>query len=121
MQSIEILIVIAGKKHPDVGSGPAVWLLRFVADKKKKRRHVSIHCVRRPGPWPRQKRRLLVVFRLQDLATTVKAVRADVVTQVRFAGRRFDGQVRRNQEIVRTVHAALRWGLLVLLNSHDDS
>jgi hypothetical protein len=44
-----------------------------------------------------------------------------VVTQVGFTGRRLDAQLRRNQEIVRTVHTALRWGLLVLLDCHDNS
>jgi hypothetical protein len=67
------------------------------------------------------RRRLFVVLGLEHFATTVEAVRADVVTQVGFAGGRLDCQVRGNQEIVRTVHAALRRGLLILLNCHDDS
>ena len=44
-----------------------------------------------------------------------------MVAQMRLAGGRLDRQLRRNQEIVRTVHAALGRGLLVLLNSHDNS
>jgi len=44
-----------------------------------------------------------------------------MVTQVGFTGRRLDAQLWCNQEIVRTVHTALRRGLLVLLNGHDDS
>jgi hypothetical protein len=65
--------------------------------------------------------RLLVVLGLQDLAATVEAVRADVVTQVGFAGGWLDSDVWRHEEVVRTVHAALGWGLLILLNCHDDS
>jgi hypothetical protein len=67
------------------------------------------------------RRRLLVVLGLEDFTTTVKAVRADVVTQVGFTGRWFDTQLRRDQEVVRAVHTALGWGLLILLNCHDDS
>jgi hypothetical protein len=67
------------------------------------------------------KRRLLVVLGLEDFTTTVKAVRADVVTQVGFTGRWLDTQLRRDQEVVRAVHTALGWGLLILLNCHDDS
>jgi hypothetical protein len=75
-----------------------------------------------PLSWYRKtRRRLLVVLGLQDFATTVEAVRADVVTQVGFTGGWLDCQVWGNQEIVRTVHTALRWGLLILLNCHDDS
>jgi hypothetical protein len=67
------------------------------------------------------KRRLLVVFGFEDFATTVKAVRADVVTQVRFTGGWLDAQLWRDQEVVRTVHTALRRGFLILLDCHDDS
>jgi hypothetical protein len=71
--------------------------------------------------YSKTKRRLLVVFGLEDFTTTVEAVRADVVTQVRFTGRWLDTQLRRDQEVVRAVHTALGWGLLILLNCHDDS
>jgi hypothetical protein len=67
------------------------------------------------------KRRLLVVLGLEDFTTTVEAVRANVVTQVRLTGGWLDTQLRRDQEVVRAVHAALGWGLLILLNCHDDS
>jgi hypothetical protein len=60
-------------------------------------------------------------FGLEDFTTTVEAVRADVVTQVGFTGGWLDTQLWSYQEIVRTVHTALRWGLLILLNCHDDS
>jgi hypothetical protein len=66
-------------------------------------------------------RRLFVVLGLQDLATTVIAVRADMVTQMRFACGRLNCQRRRAKVIVRTVHAALGWGLFILLNGHDSS
>ena len=69
----------------------------------------------------RLERGLLVALGLQDFATTIEAVRADVVTQVRFAGGWLDSDVWRHEEVVRTVHAALGWGLLILLNCHDDS
>jgi len=59
-------------------------------------------------------------FRLvfQHLATTVKTVGADVVTQVDFASGRLDSDAGHVQRVVRAVHAALGWGLFVLLNSH---
>ena len=65
--------------------------------------------------------RLFVVLGLQYFAAAIKAVRADMVTHMRFTGSRLDCQLRSNQEIVRTMHAALGWGLLILLDSHDDS
>jgi hypothetical protein len=55
---------------------------------------------------------------LQHLATTVKTGRADVVTQMGFAGGRLNSNTWHNQGIVRTVHTALGWGFLVLLNGH---
>jgi hypothetical protein len=64
---------------------------------------------------------LFVVLGLQDLATTVVTVRADVMAHMRFTCGWFDAQLWGNQEIMRTMHAALGWGLLVLLNSHDNS
>ncbi|NYE59384.1 hypothetical protein FHW58_000536 [Duganella sp. 1224] len=91
----------------------------IAADEKRKSdaTQVSTACFR-----VQQKRRLLVVLGFQDFATTVEAVRADVVTQVGFTGGWLDRQLRSNQEIVRTVHTALRWGFFVLLNCHvNDS
>ena len=88
--------------------------------KKKKRRHVekprNAACI-----VPNKERRLLVVFCLQDFTTTIEAVRADMVTHMCLASGWLDAQLRRDQKVVRTVHAALGWGFLVLLNSHDDS
>src|SRR5580765_4985399 len=65
--------------------------------------------------------RLFVVPGFQYLAATVETIRADVVTQMRFTRRRFDCQRRCCQKIMRTMHTALRWGLFILLNSHDYS
>jgi len=87
---------------------------------KKKRRH-AIKIRRTAFILPKPGRRLLVVLGLEYFTATIEAVWADVVTQVRFAGGWLDTQLRRNEEIVRTVHAALRWGLLILLNCHDNS
>jgi hypothetical protein len=88
------------------------------ADKQKAalRRTTTLH---RFLYYKKTRRRLLVVLGLQYFTTTVKTVRADVVTQVRLTSRRLDTQLWGNQEIVRTVHAALRRGLLILLNCHD--
>jgi hypothetical protein len=55
---------------------------------------------------------------LDDLAATIKAVGADMVTQMRFTGGRLDGQRRVGQEIVRAMHATLGRGLFVLLDCH---
>ena len=64
---------------------------------------------------------LFVVLGLQNLAATVKTVRTDVMTTMRFAGGRLDCDRWRDEEVVRTMHAALGRGFLVLLNSHDNS
>ncbi len=64
---------------------------------------------------------LLVVLGLQDLATTVKTIRADVMTTMRLAGSRLDRDRWRHQEVMRAMHATLGRGFLVLLNSHDNS
>lgn len=61
---------------------------------------------------------LLVVLGLQDLLAAIDATRADVVTTMHFTGRRLDCRRRVDQEIVRTMRAALGSGLLVLLDSH---
>jgi hypothetical protein len=138
MQSMEILIVICqGRAAVQTGRtsqsalrtaqgqpGSAEFKMtvckRVLQPKtRKKRRHANQ--VRCTAFMLQKKRRLLVVFGLDDFATTVETVRADVVTQVRFASGRLDSQVRGDEEIVRTVHAALGRGLLILLNCHDDS
>jgi hypothetical protein len=55
------------------------------------------------------------------LATAVKAVGADVMTQVCFARGGLDSDAWHIQGIVRTVHTALGGRLFVLLNSHGGS
>jgi hypothetical protein len=60
----------------------------------------------------------LFALGLEDLLAAVKAVRADVVSQVNLAGRRLERQRWIGKRVVRAVHAALRWGLLVLLYCH---
>lgn len=62
---------------------------------------------------------LLFALGLDDLLAAIETVRADVVTQVRFAGCRFHRQRRISQEIMRPVHAALGRRFLVLLDCHD--
>ena len=53
-----------------------------------------------------------------NFLATVVARRADMMAQVNFTGRRLNSQRRIGQKIVRTVHATLGRGLLVLLNGH---
>jgi hypothetical protein len=59
-----------------------------------------------------------IALGLNDFAATIKAVGADVVTQMRFACGGFHSQCRGGQEIVRAVHAALGRGFFILLNGH---
>jgi hypothetical protein len=56
---------------------------------------------------------------IKHFTATIKAGRADMVTQMHFAGGRLDGRRRRGQKVVRTVHATLRGGFFILLNSHN--
>ena len=62
---------------------------------------------------------LLFALGLDNLLAAIESVRADVMTQMRFAGCRFHGQRRIRQEIVGPVHAAFGRGFLVLLYCHD--
>jgi len=87
---------------------------------KKKRRDAEKY-VAPLSSYSKIKRRLLVVLGLENFTATVEAVRADVVTQMRFTRGWLDTQLRRDQEVVRAVHTALGWGLLILLNCHDNS
>jgi hypothetical protein len=139
MQSMEIVIVICRDepqayrrptaaclgtaRHQAESAGLKMTVCKLElqpAIRNKKRRHALTYVA--PLSWNKTaRRRLLVVLGLDHFATTVETVRADVVAQVGLAGGRLDGQVRCNQEIVRTVHAALGRGLLILLNCHDDS
>ena len=54
-----------------------------------------------------QEQGLLVRLGLDDLAATVKTVWADVMAQMRLTRGGFDGQRRRTQVLMRTVHTAL--------------
>src|SRR6266850_2239989 len=55
---------------------------------------------------------------LDDLLAAIVAARADVMTQMHFAGRRFDREGRGGEKIVSAVHATLRRRFLVLLDCH---
>jgi hypothetical protein len=72
------------------------------------------------APGFQRKLRLDFRFCLQHLATTVKAGRANVMTQMDFASRRFNCNTWNNQSIVRAVHTALGRRFFVLLDSHDS-
>jgi hypothetical protein len=76
-----------------------------------------------PGTAPKagSKRISAIFFGLgfQHLATTVKTIRADVMTQMHFTGRRLKRSRRCGQKVVRTVHTTLGGGFFILLNSHD--
>jgi hypothetical protein len=71
--------------------------------------------------WPSTARMSMSGFglALQNLPTTVKAIGANVVTQMNFPGGRLDRGSGHIKCVVRPVHAALGRGLLVLLNCHD--
>ena len=62
---------------------------------------------------------LFVVFGFQYFTAAIEAVRADVVTHLRFTRGLFGAQLWRDQKVVRAMHAAFGRGFLVLLNSHD--
>ena len=114
---MEILIVmfVAQQSGPD--SGPVhlcAGMTTGMAQMETQRQAVH-DCSRRAVTASE----LFVVLGLEDLAATIKAVRADMVTQMGFARGRLDGNRCRREEIVRTMHTALRRGFLVLSNSHD--
>src|SRR5690606_4005876 len=69
----------------------------------------------------RSDRLYLFALGLDNLATAIEPIRADVVTQMDFTGRRFDCQRRCRQTILGTTHAALGRRLLVLLNGHGNT
>src|SRR5213594_599249 len=60
----------------------------------------------------------LLALGLDDLLAAIVTARADVMAQMHFARRRLDREGRVAEEIVSTVHAALRRGFLVLLDCH---
>jgi hypothetical protein len=75
-----------------------------------------------PGSSQAEPTRKLAVIGLgiKHFTATIKAGRADMVTQMHLAGSRLDRSRRRGQEVVGTMHATLGGGFLILLNSHDD-
>src|SRR3989449_6300051 len=60
----------------------------------------------------------LLASGLDDLLAAIVTARADVMPQMHFARCRLDRERRVAEEIVSPVHAALRWGFLVLLDCH---
>jgi hypothetical protein len=75
-----------------------------------------------PGSSQAEPTRKLAVVSLgiEHFAATIKAGRADMVTQMHFTSSRLDCGRRRGQEVVGTMHATLGGGFFILLNSHDD-
>jgi len=64
---------------------------------------------------------LIVRLSFQHFATTIEAVRADVMAQMQFTGVRLHGGGWVTEKVVRAVHTTLGRGFFVLLDSHDDS
>lgn len=62
----------------------------------------------------------MVSLYVDDLATTVVAIRRNMVTAMRGTGLLVLGQGRGAQRIVCATHATLGTGFTVLLNGHDD-
>jgi hypothetical protein len=62
----------------------------------------------------------LFAFGFDYLLATVKSGGAYVVAQVGLTRGRLDRGRRAGQKIMCAVHAAFGWGLLVLLNCHDN-
>jgi hypothetical protein len=119
---MEIMIVIVLTQYPV----PTVRQARFGViqnDAMRSSAYEKTAPSQTPAPLSRHNndRRLLVVFGLQHFATTIIAIRANVVAQMRFTGGGLHRKRRRAKMIVRTVHTALGRGLLILLNGHDDS
>ncbi len=64
---------------------------------------------------------LLFALDVDDLLTTVEAVRADVVTKVNFTGLRFNSRSRVRQEVMSTVVTALVGRFFILLDCHSNT
>src|ERR1700692_4671143 len=58
---------------------------------------------------------------LYDAAAAIETIGCHTVAQVLLTRLRIGRQRRRRQPIVRTVHAALRWGLAAFLYGHDPN
>ena len=63
----------------------------------------------------------LFTLNVDHLLTTIKAVRADVVTEVNFTGLRFNSRSRVRQEVMSTVIAALVGRFFILLDCHSNT
>ena len=61
---------------------------------------------------------LFDLLRRDDLLAAIEACRADVMTAMDFAGRRFDSRRRILQKVMSTTIAATGDRFLILLNSH---
>lgn len=61
---------------------------------------------------------LSVLLGRNNLLAAIETRRADVVTAMRFTGRRFDGNRRVGQKVVSAMIAALAGRFLILLDSH---
>jgi hypothetical protein len=125
---MEIFIVIFMRRNPQrpplwarfgVIQNDAAGVIRQPKNPNMKKRRESEF--RRRFTYLHCERRLLVVFGLQDLAAAIVAAWADMVTHVGLASGWLNCQLRCNQEVMRTMHATLRRGFFVLLNSHDNS
>ena len=64
---------------------------------------------------PRVREAELLALGFHDLLAAIHAAGADVMAQMHFTRGRLDRERRRSEEIMCTVHATLRRGLLVLL------
>jgi hypothetical protein len=75
-----------------------------------------------PGSSQAEPMRKLAVISLgiKHFTATIKAGRADMVTQMHLASGWLNCGRRRGQEVVGTMHTTLGGGFFILLNSHDD-
>jgi hypothetical protein len=64
---------------------------------------------------------ILFAFNFDYFFPTVKTARANVMTQMIFAGGRLNRCRRVSQEIMRAMHATLGWGFFILLDCHVNA
>lgn len=123
-----------GNPHRDsllqIASGRSASLLAFEAPRDRSdplaSSTITVGCARhlraRFGePLPRSggiREDLFVLLRRDDLLAAIEAGRADVMTAMDLAGRRFDSRRRILQEVMSTAIAATGDRFLILLNSH---
>jgi hypothetical protein len=108
--------------RPASAARPAKIILQQPLDSYRasayKKRREPVSCC---AAFTEKQQFLLVVLGLENFTPTVETIRADVMPHMRFASCRLNSQRRRYQEIVCTMHTALRRGFFVLLDSHDNS